>query len=69
MKGTLQEWMAAGEPLMKQAMDALRLYHEAQAASRPSEEVEHLRLKAEALFKEMNDFMFTAFGNPPQTTH
>ena len=69
MKGTLQEWMVAGEPLMKQAMDALRLYHEAQAAGRPAEEVEHLRLTAESMFKEMNDFMFRAFGHPSQTTH
>lgn len=61
--------MQAGEPLMKQAMNALRLYNEAQAAGRPVEEVEHLRLKAKSLFKEMNDFMFTALGNPPQTTH
>jgi hypothetical protein len=54
---------------MKQAMNTLRLYHEAQAAGRPAEEVEHLRLTAESLLKEMNDFMSTAFGNPSQTTH
>lgn len=69
MKGTLQEWMVAGESLMEQAMTALRFYHEAQAAGLPPEEIERLRLAAESLFREANDFMSTAFGNPSQTTH
>nr|WP_205299990.1 hypothetical protein [Pantoea sp. Tr-811] len=46
----------AGEPLIQQAVDAMRQYHEAEAAGQPPEEVERLRLLAESLFQAVSDY-------------
>jgi len=46
----------AGEPLIQQAIDAMRLYHEAQDYGAPPEEVERLRLLAESLFQAGSDY-------------
>lgn len=46
----------AGEPLIRQAIDALREYHQAQDRSAPPEEVEGLRLLAESLFQAVSDY-------------
>ncbi|MBC3484699.1 hypothetical protein HU750_03365 [Pseudomonas sp. SWRI50] len=39
----------AGEPLIQQAVDAMRAYHLAQYSGAPLEEIERLRLLAESL--------------------
>ncbi len=39
-----------GNPLMTQALDAMRRYYEAQAAKASEVELERLRLEAESLF-------------------
>lgn len=41
----------AGEPLIQQAMDALREYHQAQERGAPPEEVGRLHQLAESLFQ------------------
>ncbi|WP_425048894.1 hypothetical protein [Pseudomonas mosselii] len=46
----------ASEPLLKEAFDALRAYHEALDAGRPAEEVERLKLVAEYLFQTVCDY-------------
>jgi hypothetical protein len=46
----------AGEPLIRQAFDAMRHYHEAEAAGQPAEEVERLRLLAESLFQAVSEY-------------
>jgi len=46
----------AGEPLMQQATDAMRRYHEAQDYGAPPAEVERLRLIAESLFQAVSDY-------------
>jgi len=46
----------AGEPLIQQAVAAMRQYHEAEAAGQPAEEVERLRLLAESLFQAVSDY-------------
>ncbi|KLJ14526.1 hypothetical protein G1E_32385 [Pseudomonas sp. TJI-51] len=46
----------AGEPPIHQAIDAMRQYHEAEAAGQPQEEVERLRLLAESLFQAVSDY-------------
>ena len=58
----LQEKMAAGEPLMEQAMDAMRRYHEARDSLTPAEEVDRLRLEAESLLQAVCDYQQTALG-------
>lgn len=46
----------AGEPLIQQAIDAMREYHQAQDRGAPPEEVERLRLLAESLFQVVSDY-------------
>lgn len=53
MKKTMQDVIEAGEPLMQEALEA---YHEAQIEGRPAEEVERLRVAAEARFKATSDY-------------
>ncbi|MDT8921775.1 hypothetical protein RBE51_02820 [Pseudomonas taiwanensis] len=48
----------AGEPLIQQAVDAMREYHQAQDRRAPPEEVERLRLLAESLFEAVSDYQF-----------
>lgn len=50
MKKEVFAILEPGDPLMTQAIDALRHYHEAQAAGQSMDEVERLRLEAEGLF-------------------
>jgi len=45
-----------GEPMMQQAIDAMRAYHEAQGYGAPAEEIERLRLLAESLFQLVADY-------------
>ncbi|MCX2858857.1 hypothetical protein OO256_22475 [Pseudomonas sp. DCB_CB] len=51
------------------AVDALRRYHEAQAAARPADEVERLRLIAEAQFQAVNKYQLKALGRPGGKAH
>lgn len=46
----------AGEPLIQQAIEAMRHYHEAQDTGAPPDEVERLRLLAESLFEAVSDY-------------
>jgi hypothetical protein len=50
---------------MEQAVQALRRYHKAQE-TQPAEEVEKLRLEAEALFVAVNEYQRQVFGVPAQ---
>ncbi|MDD1979276.1 hypothetical protein [Pseudomonas tussilaginis] len=63
----LKEKVAAGEPLMRQAVDALRRYHEARDLLAPSEEVERLRLEAESLFAEVQEYQQKALSGEGAT--
>ncbi|MFJ4386992.1 hypothetical protein ACIP02_22025 [Pseudomonas sp. NPDC089408] len=51
----LIEMVEAGEPLLQQAVDAMRDYHQAQDCGAPAEEVERLLL-AESLFQVVSDY-------------
>lgn len=55
-KQTFIGMVEAGEPLIQQAVDAFRVYHEAQDFGAPPEEVERLRLLAESLFQVVSDY-------------
>lgn len=63
----------AGEPLIQQAIDAMREYHQAQDRGSPPEEIERLRLLAESLFQAVCDYQLRAVakawgrGLPPCT--
>ena len=55
-KRTFIRMVEAGEPMMQQAIDAMREYHEAQDYGAPAEEIERLRLQAESLFQLVSDY-------------
>lgn len=65
----LDEMIAAGEPLMQQAMDALRRYHEARDSLTPAEEVDRLRLEAESLMEAVQEYQRRALGAPTHPLH
>ncbi len=50
------------------ALATLRRYHQAQE-TQPAEEVEKLRLEAEALFVAVNEYQRQAFGGPAPQFH
>ncbi|EBV3304353.1 hypothetical protein DOH45_25450 [Salmonella enterica subsp. enterica serovar Enteritidis] len=55
-KRTFIGMVEAGEPLIQQAVDAMREYHQALDRSAAPEEVERLRLLAESLFQAVSDY-------------
>ncbi|MCE0962646.1 hypothetical protein [Pseudomonas putida] len=55
-KRTFIGMVEAGEPLIQQAVDAMRDYHQAQDRGAPADEVERLRLLAESLFQAVSDY-------------
>ncbi len=55
-KRTFIGMVEAGEPLIQQAIDAMRRYHQAQDHGAPTEEIERLRLLAESLFQVVSDY-------------
>ncbi|WP_313327409.1 hypothetical protein [Pseudomonas qingdaonensis] len=65
----LQKKIAAGEPLMQQAMSAVRRYHEAKDLGTPFQEVERLRLEAESLMQAISEYQQAVLGGPAATRH
>ncbi|WP_244216094.1 hypothetical protein [Pseudomonas reidholzensis] len=59
----------AGDPLMQQAIDAMRRYHEAEAAGASAAEVERLHLLAESLFQAVTDYQLQVLGVQAVTKH
>ncbi|WP_020192595.1 hypothetical protein [Pseudomonas putida] len=55
-KRTFIGMVEAGEPLIQQAIDAMREYHQAQDRGAPAEEIERLRMVAESLFQVVSDY-------------
>jgi hypothetical protein len=66
--GDLDEKIAAGESLMQQALQALIRYNEAKG-KRPAEEVERLRLEAEALMAAVQAYQLRVLGGPVRSLH
>ncbi|ESW38508.1 hypothetical protein O164_17405 [Pseudomonas taiwanensis SJ9] len=57
----------AGEPLIQQAIDAMREYHQAEDRSAPPEEAERLRLLADSLYQAVIDYQLIQAGRAPAT--
>ncbi|MNH09362.1 hypothetical protein D3C76_615920 [compost metagenome] len=66
-KRTLIGMVEAGEPLIQQAIDAMREYHQAQDRNAPPEEVERLRLLADSLYQAVIDYQLVQAGRAPAT--
>lgn len=58
-----------GNPLMTQALDAMKRYYEAQAAKASEVELERLRLEAENLFQAVYEFQQRVLGRRDDTLH
>ncbi|MDM9555960.1 MULTISPECIES: hypothetical protein [Pseudomonas] len=57
----------AGEPLIQQAIEAMREYHQSQDRGAPLEEVERLRLLADSLYQAVIDYQLIQAGRAPAT--
>lgn len=66
--GNIDEKILAGQPLMQQALQAFRLYNEA-IGVKSAEEIEHLRLEAEALMTAVSEHQLRVLGGPAQSLH
>ena len=62
MKRTILGMTQAGEPLIFEALEALRLYREAKTSGRPQEEIERLKILAESLVQAVTDYQLLAVG-------
>ncbi|PZW75541.1 hypothetical protein DFS21_11255 [Pseudomonas sp. 2848] len=69
MKRTIEGMIEAGEPLIREAIESLRAYHNAQDAGGSVEEIERLRLIAESSFQAVTDYQLYALGHQPLSRH
>jgi len=56
-------------PMYADAVEAMKLYHEAQISGRPGEEIVRLRQFAEAQFRAVNEYQLKALGCPHRRAH
>lgn len=66
-KRTFIGMVEAGEPLIQQAIDAMREYHQAEDRCAQPEEVERLRLLADSLYQAVIDCQLIQAGRSPST--
>ncbi|WP_203008626.1 hypothetical protein [Pseudomonas paraversuta] len=69
MKQTILGMIEAGEPLLLQAIEAMRQHREAEAAGKPLAEIERLRLLADSLYQAVTDYHPRAIADGSQTLH
>lgn len=67
MKRTLEGMALAGEPLLRDALEAIRAHRDAEEGGAPLEEIERLRLIADSLYNAVIDFQLIVAGQPPST--
>ncbi len=69
MKRTILGMTQAGEPLILEALEALRLYREAETSGRPQEEIDRLKILAESLVQAVTDYQLLAVGDDSIKLH
>lgn len=69
MKRTILGMTQAGEPLILEALEALRIYREAKNSGRPQEEIDRLQILAESLVQAVTDYQLLAVGNDSIKLH
>lgn len=69
MKRTLLGMAEAGEPLLKQALEAIRAYNEAMAEGRPDTEIERLRIEADHLYQTVIEYQLHKAGALGEPVH
>ena len=69
MKRTILGMTQAGEPLILEALEALRLYRESKTSGRPQEEIDRLKILAESLVQAVTDYQLLAVGDDSIKLH
>lgn len=69
MKRTILGMTEAGEPLLQQALQAIRAHQQAMDEGRPAEEVERLRLETDHLYQTVIDYQLHKAGTLGQSIH
>lgn len=69
MKRTLLGMAEAGEPLVKQALEAIRAYNEAMAQGRSNADLERLRIEADHLYQTVIDYQLHKAGTLGESVH
>lgn len=67
VKRSIEGLAQAGEPLIREALEARRAYQDAADAGAPVEEVRRLKLLADSLYQAVIDYQLLAAGRPPST--
>ncbi|WP_460421774.1 hypothetical protein [Pseudomonas sp. ZL2] len=63
------QFLNPDHPMYTDAVDAMKRFHEAQAMGKAAEEIEHLRLIAEAQFQAVNDYQLKESGGHVGHSH
>ncbi|MBF8644667.1 hypothetical protein IRZ76_06290 [Pseudomonas pudica] len=69
MKRNVASMLMPDDPVMREAIEAMKRYHQAQEAGEADVEVERLRLTAEQLFQSISDYQLAALGHQPLVRH
>ncbi|HDS0927410.1 TPA: hypothetical protein QDZ23_002055 [Pseudomonas putida] len=69
MKRTLEGMAKAGEPLLREALEAIRAHRDAEVGGAPPEVVERLRFLADSLYHAVLDFQLLEAGKLPDSIH
>ena len=69
VKRTLLGMAKAGEPLLRQALEAIRAYYDAVAGNRLPAETERLRLEADHLYQTVIDYQLHKTGALGESLH
>ncbi|MNO63068.1 hypothetical protein D3C76_537590 [compost metagenome] len=69
MKRDLSKVLMPDHPLYTEAVEALKLYHHAQAEGVVGAELERLKLMAEHRFQAVTDYQLRALGGPAAKGH
>ena len=69
MKQTILGMIEAGEPLLQQAIEAMRHHREAEAAGKSPAEIERLRLLADSLYQVVADYHPRTIADGSQALH
>jgi len=69
MKRISEVMSKTGEPLMLEALAAIKAYRDAQDGGASPDEVERLRLLADSLYRAVMKFQLLEAGSLPDPTH
>ncbi|KAF1311993.1 hypothetical protein BLX42_05760 [Pseudomonas sp. SG-MS2] len=69
MKRTILGMAEAGEPLLRQALEAIRAHQKAVDEGWPADEVDRLRMEADHLYQTVVDYQLHKAGTLGQTQH